>query len=644
MEKPYWNKRRKGIYLVALIIFGLKKLVLTREYGTDTVLNGDMFNITLDYEDKDIFDEMFTINTKGCIIPLVTGSDATLWKYVRDPSRPPACQKDEHPLVSSNHTHIFILKENFQFYMDKNKSEIQCCYKSFYRPHSTDGVSNRSIDDRIMYSRCKLIVDILKVKDEFIKVNCDRNDKVIYSKFFIFAQEKMFTNFRADPLPNNQSLYNIIILGLGSLSRKNFFRTMPKTRQVLNQFDAVQLKGYNTISRTTFQNMVALLMGMNDTELHNICYLNRFATLDSCPFIWERFKDIGYYTALAEDNIKQGMFNKETFGFRGTPTDYYTHPFISESERVYKKQGHYSCMKDKYYFEVLVNYIDNLTTKLNTSKLFGLFWEISMSYNHLKYPEKMDETYSTLIKDMNASGYLNKTILILLSDHGLNVGNINLLKEGRLEQRLPLVYIATPRSFRDEYTVAFRNLRLNKNRLTSPFDLHSTLVDLLDTSDISDSEIIKRSIESYGDNRGISLFLKVPLNRTCELAGIHKKMCSCYKSVNISVNNLIIRRAASFLSHFINRQLKDYPRCLKLTVNKIIKAYELKLGYEENDEWRSFMVILSTIPGDGIFKAMLQYNVDSLFTLVSPLKRLNFGLRNFCVKNEYLKMFCYCKY
>ncbi|CAB3250292.1 unnamed protein product [Arctia plantaginis] len=643
MDKPNGNKRRIGIYLVALVILKLKKLVLTVGYGTETVLIGDMYNTTIDYDNNNIIDEMFTINTKGCIIPLVAGSDKLIRRYFHEPSRPPACQKDEHPLLTSNRTHIITLKENFQFYMGKNKSNIKCCYKSFYRPRSTDGISNRSIDDRIMYSRCKMIGDTLKVKDEFIKVNCDQNDKVIYSKFFIFAQDKMFTTFRADPLPNNQSLYNILIMGLGSLSRKNFFRTLPKTRQVLNQFEALQLKGYNTISRDTFQNMVALLLGVNDTELRNICYPNRFATLDSCPFIWERFKDMGYYTALAEDSTKHGMFNTETFGFRGTPTDYYIHSFISESERVHKKQG-FPCMSDKYYFEVLINYIDNLTTKLNTSKLFGLFWESSMSYNHLKYPEKMDDAYSSLIRNMYSSGYLNKTILILLSDHGMNVGDINLIKEGRLEQRLPLVYILMPRSFRDEYTIAFHNLRLNKNRLTSPFDLHNTLVDLLDTSDISDNEIIKRSVEPYGHNRGISLFLKVPLNRTCEMAGIQKKMCSCYKSVKLSVKYGVITRVAGFFSHFINGQLKAYPRCLKLTVNKIITAYELKPVYKENEELRSFMVILNTIPGGGVFKALLQYNYDSQFILVSPLKRLNVNSRNFCVKNEYIKMFCYCKY
>ena len=51
--------------------------------------------------------------------------------------------------------------------------------------------------------------------------------------------------------------------------------------------------------------------------------------------------------------------------------------------------------------------------------------------------------------------------------------------QGKLEERNPFVSIRLPPSFEKDYPTAAHNLRTNSRRLTSPFDIHATFLDIL---------------------------------------------------------------------------------------------------------------------------------------------------------------------
>ncbi|XP_022821002.1 uncharacterized protein LOC111352639 [Spodoptera litura] len=618
----------------------------------------DSLNISLDSYEIGQRDESFNVNTVGCIIPSINIRDVTIQNYIHKTNkRAKLCYNYNTRLLASNQTHIWVKKYNFIYHNVEDESNFMCCYQSFHKPLSVPNTSSYFIDN-IQYLSCILFHDIIEVSNEFVKVNCSYENETIYEQYFVFTPKKDFTYTRHNPFkpwPANKTNYNIIMLGMGSMSRQNFYRTMPKTLGILKKRDAIELKGYNTVAGDTFENMMPVLVGMNNTEIQTTCWKDPWSSLDNCPYIWERFKDVGYYTALVEDTSKLGMFNQWKRGFQGSPTDYYLHPFIHETETLnkknsikYKKYAKVNeilspCMGDKYYYEFLINYIRRLTTTLGKSKLFGLFWETTMSHDNLNDPALMDKAYGQLINKMESTGYLNETILIFLSDHGMDTGNIVLTKQGQIEQRLPFVFILMPPSFRTQYKLAYHNLNVNKERLTTPFDLHETLVDLIDMSAITKTEILKRNSGFYTHNRGISLFLPIPKNRTCDMAGIRALWCACYNDVNVEPNSPILMDAVSYFTNKTNEMLKSYPQCLKLIVDDIIIAKEMIPIYTRYNEWRDFNMVVRMAPGGGMFETIMRFYNNS-WTIVDRVKRLNFpDFGTMCIEDATIKLFCFCK-
>ncbi|KAJ8729269.1 hypothetical protein PYW08_000850 [Mythimna loreyi] len=424
---------------------------------------------------------------------------------------------------------------------------------------------------------------------------------------------------------------------------------MIDTVELLTNNNAIELKGYSTLAADTFQNMIPALVGMNSSELKTSCMTGREAILDGCPFIWERFKDVGYYTALMEDTARHSMFKEKSLGFRGSPTDYYAYPFIRQTEifhginRRHNMKSVLSCMGDKYYFQVLAKYVQDITTTLKAFKSFGFFWESSMTDTSINAPEKMDYEYYKLLTNMDLSGYMKDTIVIFMSDHGLDIGDIRITKQGRMEQRLPLFVILFPPSFQKQYSLAYNNFKKNEGRLTTPFDVHKTLLDLIDMTELTDERIEKRSKEFYSHNRGISLFLEIPRNRTCEMANIDKMWCACVDEEPLASSNPLLVKAVQFITNEINEMLKPYPQCLKLIVEEIVIAKELIPVYETTTDWRDIKLVMGMEPGGGIFETVLRYHSKE-WTIVDSIKRLNcLGFQSLCVEEPVVKLLCYCK-
>jgi 2'-5' RNA ligase len=66
-----------------------------------------------------------------------------------------------------------------------------------------------------------------------------------------------------------------------------------------------------------------------------------------------------------------------------------------------------------------------------------------------------------------------------------------------MEERLPFLAVSLPQWFRDRYKLAVANLELNaRSRLTTPYDLHFTLKDLLSpANNLRDEHVKKRQLK-----------------------------------------------------------------------------------------------------------------------------------------------------
>lgn len=85
-----------------------------------------------------------------------------------------------------------------------------------------------------------------------------------------------------------------------------------------------------------------------------------------------------------------------------------------------------------------------------------------------------------------------------MSDHGIRWGDIRGTYQGQLEERLPFIVMALPKQFGQQYPEALRNLKTNVRRLTTPFDLHETFNDFLDSSRFIQIENVANKTISRG--------------------------------------------------------------------------------------------------------------------------------------------------
>lgn len=637
--------RYRYIFIFASV-FGGSFLVISVNNHADFLY----LNSTSTLRDSNLSEQSFTIKTDGCTIPGLQPFDETIRKFIKRPKYVKQCSDTNYSLLQNNDTHIWTNTDMLQFYEIPSGANVTCCYKAFYRPSAIIDISAVDVDDRVKYDTCIVFTSYIEVVNEFVKVSCGYNDKTLFEQFFLYAPKKPNYSHREDAsdMSQNQSAYNVIVLGIDAISRLNFHRTMPKTLAYLQKKGAIELLGYNKVGDNTFPNLTPMLLGIKDSDLKRTCWPSNRATFDNCPFIWEWYKDAGFYTALGEDSASLGTFNFEKLGFSGTPTDYYIHTFMHEAEihvGTNKDFNSFLCMGNKYFYRVLLDYVETLSKTLKSSKLFGFFWEVTMSHDYLNYPMLMDKSYERFLRRLDGSNYLDETILIILSDHGMRWGDIRFTKQGRLEERLPFVHILLPPSFRENYSLAYDNLKENSKRLTTPFDIHATLSDLINLNSIQNEEIRSRSKKNYALGKSISLFLPIPGNRSCHSAGIDDHWCTCHRNSKLQKESVESNEASVHLVEHLNSLLREYRQCAKLTLKEVLEVTELLSGTPREGEegWREFLVVVRTMPGEGVFEATLRRdNVG--WSLAGTASRLNlYGEQSRCLHHYQLNLYCFCR-
>ncbi|XP_047993705.1 uncharacterized protein LOC125232126 [Leguminivora glycinivorella] len=549
-----------------------------------------------------------------------------------------------HPFLGSNSSHIWIEKDNLPYYNLSTSTPVVCCYKSFYRPKRIDDITAFRLDNRVKYNPCRDFSNYIAVEDEFVRVNCSC-EKKISDYFFLFARYKPISVKPRTDLP-----YNILVLGIDSVSRLNLHRTMPKTVKLLRKLGAVEMLRYNKVGENTFPNVVPLLVGKHVSELPETCWSSKKVTFDNCPFIWYRFQQEGFTTAYIEDYTKIGTFNYMRRGFAGFPTDYYLRTFLFEAETYArgKKNKPSPCINEKYTFKIVLDYVEALTSLSKINRLFGFFWENTMTHDFLNYPSVMDNDYTAFFEKLHRSGYLNNSIVFLLSDHGMRWGQFRKTKQGFLEARLPFVFALMPPSFRKKFSEAYKNLVQNVHRLTTPFDMHATLIDLVNLYIIENSKISSRTYDS--NQRSISLFLPIPENRTCESAAIDGHWCVDHGNTKVDSNSTVAREAVEYAMSHLNDLLKEYSQCAGLTLDKVLIATRLLYDNTKGNIKKSveLTVTFRTNPGGGEFEATLgrQGGPGSHWFLLGSVSRINlYGNQSYCIKDHgdvQLLLYCYC--
>ncbi|XP_045618773.2 uncharacterized protein [Procambarus clarkii] len=589
-------------------------------------------------------DSLFLINTPGCSIPNFPLHEINV--YRRSLPTMPACSLQPQ-LTEGRDLYLVFYKDRITHY-NLTIDAVNCTYQAIGQKY------RRPVLQEIVV----IVEEKTLIVEEGILVYCVnttlRNNTVFYRNVHFFVQPRtgrkkrdMFKEKFGSRSDHPEKL-SVLVLGTDAVSRYNAIRHMPNTyHYVTEHLGALDFRGYNKIGENTLPNAYAIMFGHTDVEISAHACLPRNQYLDNCPIIWKDFDNEGYLTAFGEDVAPRGIFDYTHNGFVDNYVDLSPrNAFVGAGWIAHGVQGFSTtyglCVGQQLKISLIHNYSLAVAEEFQDVPYFGFYWSSTVTHDSLTMPRVVDDHLLRLMTQFQDNGYLNHTVVLLVSDHGLRYGPFRHTYMGQIEERLPFLFAVFPPWFKKVYPVAWKNLVTNTRRLTSNLDIHETLHSLA-SGDFATNT--KRPTEP---GRGQSLFEEVPNTRSCSDVNISEFFCTCEVSMAISLDDLTVVAAAEVATWEINLSLKKFPDCVPLRLDKVLRARlvipsKATQPYYKEHKVSTYILEFQTQPGGAMLEAMVRKQYKK-FTLVGEALRTNrYGDQSHCINHSTLRKYCFCK-
>lgn len=605
-----------------------------------------------------ITDDKYLVNTPFCRIPDVDPYDSTISKIVHKTGKR-NCPQD----VALTYQHGNELKINWTLGKQFKDGKIKNCrYTPLYRPNYTPTNNNY-----LTYlDESEPFIKAVEITDEFVKVNCfNEDEKMVYTNFHAFIQrnqsldamykERLIKHVMKDKLSEQ---LNVVMVGMDSVSRLSFRRQMVKTREFLeNTLGAYDMSGYNKVADNTFINIVPMTLGKFVSEMPWDESKNN-ETFDKFKFIWNKFSENGYRTFYAEDAPEIAIFDFLKAGFKTPPADHFNrHMTLAMEIKEDLWSNNHHCFQNRLETDIVLNYLKDFLESYQAEPHFAFTFITRLSHDDVNSAGAADEPYYKFFKYLHSKDLLRNTIVFFYSDHGMRFGKIRESFIGKLEERLPFMYVVIPKWLQDHYQTIKNNIEINQHRLTTPFDVYETVKDILFFDGME-----KKADE---DSRGVSWFREVPFQRSCDKAGILPHWCACLQHHRIDVLGKIVLKVSFALLSEIQHMLKDYKTiCEDLTLYKIHEATRLvepellsNIAHRKEADrlsdvfgpntkrFEDIQVVIELMPGNGLFEATVRVDTaNEMFTVLGDVSRISkYGHQSDCIDVFVLKKYCQCR-
>jgi Protein of unknown function (DUF229) len=414
------------------------------------------------------------------------------------------------------------------------------------------------------------------------------------------------------------------------------------------------------VADNTYVNLVPMFAGRFVEELP---WDERLSDVpfDNYTFFWNELADRGYYTLYAEDAPSIAIFNYNKAGFRQPPADYYLRPFslaLEDHGSVWNAGR--DCVGSRLETELVLDYIVNYERRYRDKPHLSFAFLTRLTHEDVRKTASADGPYYRFLRRLHDERLLERTVIVFYSDHGIRFGELRGTYVGKMEERLPFAYVVMPPHFSFRYASMSRSLAVNTARLTTPFDIYETLVDLMDFSGL-------QPIPNDVQRRGCTLLADVPDTRTCESAAILPHWCTCHATERLHADNQNVRRVADGVVRHINDVVSVHRgRCAELRLAAVVEARRLLPGndvmrfrnsrrdvigrtVEFDDDvaavagrFAEYQLTLRTTPGGALFEATVRQEGNSS-TEVAFVSRINaYGDQSVCIDFHSHKKFCYC--
>lgn len=438
---------------------------------------------------------------------------------------------------------------------------------------------------------------------------------------------------------------SVLILGVESLTRWNFERSMPRTVQALNELGPeLSLKGFTRIADNTFPNMLALLTGRLEQDYSGAVLADYY---DSLPFVWKVFRAQGYSTALVDDDppVIRSTLNYQKKGFLRAPTTFYPHAwwnFMRRSKRITPD----FCVGGQPVPQAVLAQVQHFLEwcELHSSPYLVVSMNIFVTHNNAKSNAPLlDQFYAEFLRANKHR--LRNTVVIMLGDHGDRYSPLSFTPPGQTESRLPLLTVRVPGEVRRHLPHIAPSLELNQHKLATALDVHRMLLDLA----LSHTAAQQRAQHLAGDGKVFSPASEViPSTRTCSEARIPDLYCLCQLQQVTEVEpNLTQQIATRFVQQLTSILPPDLCEPLQLKRVHSALLYRSPGLLHQLVRTQNLELVLEVSPSGAIFRTSLRQNLFSQWSPVTrhlEIERLNlYGNQSACIDDRTLRKYCFCK-
>ena len=489
-------------------------------------------------------------------------------------------------------------------------------------------------------------------------LNYSKTDPFLYD---VDYSKDCFNRSDSESIQLNNPKFNVLIIGIDSISFNHFKRILPITFKYLNNDleDNIVFSHLNSVDESTLYNLLPMLAGIRKNESTDIYdYFDRY-WYDTIPFIWDSYEKDGYISYYNEEFPDLGTFQYTRYGFRYYPTSLYSRAFWV---KFYKIRTHPSPTRCHYarpsflkFFDTIEHFLENMNHDVNSNTPYFAFnWLTEYTHNHMALPLNFDILLTEFLKKLESKGYFDKTLLLFLTDHGNKLIDFAKTESGRHERLLPFLSVKLPKSLIG--TSLHTNVINNKDKIISFFDIYQSLRHFLFVNKYG-LESLQNESDSFCKNqfrnnsfelrnlRGISIFEEIPLQRSCSDAQIPKTYCSCFHKENLDEKQFLSETKITFNSAALIAL--NEIRNLTFEVKSLCAPYSLaktnsfkRIVFNDGEIIYSGRMELQ--PGEALFEINFKMNSSGLILNDTPLRLSRYDNQSYCVSKRLLKNLCFC--
>lgn len=479
----------------------------------------------------------------------------------------PKCTK----VNGQNDTYLFINRETNLVYLDCPDANNKILVGPF---DSRKLITKEEGYPKWKVSNYKAPINADKI--EFALGSCEKDEeKLMQVNTVPIFQEKAYENAKKLTKHKPKIIY---FLTLDSMSRRHFFRKMPKTLEFLDSlnsnssFSVFDFNLHNILGGDSADNQVPMLGG-------NIHFPKTQSGSQEKDFlgenaIWNLLRKKGYISVLALESCDHNFIN--ALG-RKPEIDYVLSPFNCAVDRFtstkfgtgYHMQRCVSGHQTHYY---VLNYtleVLEMNPKVNTF----IYIHIDSAHESTgQHAATMNTDIAEYLKTFLEKYQKDYEIFIFLQgDHGMRYGNFYKELSAYQEQKLPGLFIIASKSLLEKYPFSYNSLSMNTQRLVSKMDCRQTALYL---EDIIESPPFSINL----------LTTIAPLSRVCDDLEINPWECSCLETFEVNEPSPQILNLSKILKNYAERTINSLsytdPKhpfgkvCKKVVLGRVLKIYQ----------------------------------------------------------------------